>query len=60
MRYRGVSAGFDTYLEHWGRLLKIEDYRKIGRAIREGAEGKCRGRRFAALEGGYHLDFSCV
>ena len=34
----GVSAGFDTYLEDWGGLLKKEDYRKIGKAIREGAE----------------------
>ena len=51
----GVSAGFDTYLEDWGKLLKIEDYQKIGRAVREGAE-MCDGRRFAVLEGGYHPD----
>jgi len=51
----GVSAGFDTYLEDWGGLLKIEDYRKIGKAIREGEE-KYGGRRFAVLEGGYHPD----
>ena len=25
----GVSAGFDTYIEDWGKLLKIDDYRKI-------------------------------
>jgi acetoin utilization deacetylase AcuC-like enzyme len=50
-----VSAGFDTYLQDWGGLLKIEDYRKIGRAIRDGAES-CNGRRFALLEGGYHPD----
>lgn len=49
----GVSAGFDTYIEDWGGLLGIEDYRKIGRLIREGSE-RCRGRRFAVLEGGYH------
>lgn len=49
----GVSAGFDTYLEDWGGLLKLEDYRKIGKAIRQGAE-RCGGRRFAVLEGGYH------
>ena len=56
----GVSAGFDTYLEDWGGLLKIEDYRKIGKAIREGAE-RCGGRRFAVLEGGYHPDLRwCV
>jgi acetoin utilization deacetylase AcuC-like enzyme len=51
----GVSAGFDTYLEDWGKLLKMEDYRKIGKAIREGAE-RCGGRRFAVLQGGYHSD----
>ena len=50
----GVSAGFDTYIEDWGGLLKIEDYRMIGRAIREGSEEKCGGKRFALLEGGYH------
>ncbi|MBN1235228.1 MAG: histone deacetylase family protein [Methanotrichaceae archaeon] len=56
----GVSAGFDTYLEDWGGLLKREDYRKIGKAIREGAE-KCGGRRFAVLEGGYHPDLKwCI
>ncbi len=32
----GVSAGFDTYREGWGKLLKMEDYRKIGKAIRKG------------------------
>lgn len=57
----GVSAGFDTYLEDWGGLLKIEDYRKIGKAIREGAEKSCAGRRFALLEGGYHTDLKwCI
>jgi acetoin utilization deacetylase AcuC-like enzyme len=46
----GVSAGFDTYLEYWGGLLKMEDYRKIGKAVREGAEKVCEGQRFAVLE----------
>jgi acetoin utilization deacetylase AcuC-like enzyme len=56
----GVSAGFDTYLEDWGKLLKIEDYQKIGKAIREGSE-RCSGRRFAVLEGGYHPDLKfCI
>lgn len=54
----GVSAGFDTYIEDWGKLLKIEDYQKIGKAIREGSE-RCGGRRFAVLEGGYHPDLRC-
>ena len=57
----GVSAGFDTYLEDWGGLLKREDYREIGKAIREGAEEECMGRRFALLEGGYHPDLGwCI
>lgn len=51
----GVSAGFDAYVEDWGKLLSAEDYQKIGNIIREGAE-KCGGRRFAVLEGGYHAD----
>ncbi|MCK9440665.1 MAG: histone deacetylase family protein [Methanothrix sp.] len=51
----GVSAGFDTYLEDWGRLLKKEDFRKIGKVIKEGAK-MCDGHRFAVLEGGYHPD----
>jgi acetoin utilization deacetylase AcuC-like enzyme len=56
-----VSAGFDTYVEDWGGLLAIGDYREIGRIIREGAEKKGRGRRFAILEGGYHPDLRlCV
>jgi acetoin utilization deacetylase AcuC-like enzyme len=56
----GVSAGFDTYVEDWGRLLKIEDYQEIGRIIRKGSE-MCGGRRFAVLEGGYHTDLGiCI
>jgi acetoin utilization deacetylase AcuC-like enzyme len=56
----GVSAGFDTYIEDWGRLLSKEDFFKIGRAIKEGSE-ICGGRRFAVLEGGYHSDLKwCI
>ncbi len=51
----GVSAGFDTYIEDWGGLLRTEDYERIGRVIREGSM-KCHGKRFAVLEGGYHPD----
>ncbi len=51
----GVSAGFDTYLEDWGKLLKKEDFCKIGKVIKEGAK-MCDGHRFAVLEGGYHPD----
>ena len=56
----GVSAGFDTYEEDWGGLLRMEDYREIGKMIRKGSES-CGGRRFAILEGGYHPDLRlCV
>lgn len=56
-----VSAGFDTYVEDWGGLLSLEDYREIGRVVKEGAEQKCDGRRFAILEGGYHPNLKhCV
>jgi acetoin utilization deacetylase AcuC-like enzyme len=48
-----VSAGFDTYLEDWGGLLKTEDYEELGRIIRRGSE-RCQRRCFAVLEGGYH------
>ncbi len=51
----GVSAGFDTYVEDWGGLLRTEDYREIGRIIRLGSM-RCGGKRFAVLEGGYHQD----
>jgi acetoin utilization deacetylase AcuC-like enzyme len=51
----GVSAGFDTYIEDWGGLLRTEDYREIGRIMRRGSK-RCGGRRFAVLEGGYHAD----
>ena len=50
-----VSAGFDTYIEDWGNLLRTEDYKEIGKIIRDGSI-KCKGRRFAVLEGGYHPD----
>jgi acetoin utilization deacetylase AcuC-like enzyme len=49
-----VSAGFDRHLEDWGGQLSTEDYRTIGRLIKEAAENNCQGRRFAVLEGGYN------
>jgi acetoin utilization deacetylase AcuC-like enzyme len=56
-----VSAGFDTYIEDWGGLLTFEDYHEIGQIVKEEAENKCSGRRFAILEGGYHEDLRlCV
>lgn len=56
-----ISAGFDTYMEDWGGLLAIKDYKEIGRIIKVWAEKKSDGRRFAILEGGYHPDLRlCV
>ena len=56
----GVSAGFDTYLGDWGKLLKKEDFCRIGKVIKEGAK-MCDGHRFAVLEGGYHPDLKwCI
>ncbi len=49
-----VSAGFDRHLNDWGGLLKTEDYRAIGRLIKEAALRVCEGRRFFVLEGGYN------
>ncbi len=49
-----VSAGFDRHEDDWGGLLKTEDYRAIGKVIKEVAQRKCSGRRFAVLEGGYN------
>jgi len=49
-----VSAGFDRHIEDWGGLLATDDYRTIGRLVKEAAEKNCKGRRFAVLEGGYN------
>ncbi len=49
-----VSAGFDRHREDWGNQLETEDYTEIGKIIKEYAEDKCDGRRFAVLEGGYN------
>jgi len=48
-----VSAGFDRHEQDWGGLLRTENYRTIGKTLKECAVDKCNGRRFAALEGGY-------
>jgi acetoin utilization deacetylase AcuC-like enzyme len=55
----GVSAGFDAYIEDWGGLLSNDDFFNIGRAIQEGADDSCQGRRFAVLEGGYSPHLRC-
>lgn len=49
-----VSAGFDRHEEDWGGTLTTEDYRTIGRQVRETALRVCEGRRFGVLEGGYN------
>ena len=51
----GISAGFDNHEEDWGGTLKTEDYRDMGRMVREKAEHN-RGGCFAVLEGGYNHD----
>lgn len=49
-----VSAGFDRHLEDWGGMLTTDDYRTIGKAVKEAAQKICQERRFAVLEGGYN------
>ena len=49
-----VSAGFDRHEEDWGRALKTDDYRFIGKLVKDASQNICQGRRFALLEGGYN------
>jgi len=49
-----VSAGFDRHKEDWGQMLKTDDYRAIGRLVKDASQNICQGRRFAVLEGGYN------
>jgi acetoin utilization deacetylase AcuC-like enzyme len=49
----GISAGFDNHKEDWGGLLRTEDYRQIGKLVRESAS-RVGGGCFAILEGGYN------
>jgi len=49
----GISAGFDNHEADWGGLLSTDNYREIGRMVRE-ASKKSRGGCFAILEGGYN------
>jgi acetoin utilization deacetylase AcuC-like enzyme len=48
-----VSAGFDNHLLDWGQVLQTEDYRAMGRMVRETAKRMGAGC-FAILEGGYN------
>jgi acetoin utilization deacetylase AcuC-like enzyme len=49
----GVSAGFDNHILDWGQVLHTEDYREIGRMVRETCRRLDIGC-FAVLEGGYN------
>jgi acetoin utilization deacetylase AcuC-like enzyme len=49
----GISAGFDNHEEDWGGVLSTDDYRQIGRLVRETANRTGAGF-FAILEGGYN------
>jgi acetoin utilization deacetylase AcuC-like enzyme len=51
----GISAGFDNHRQDWGGLLMTDDYREIGRMVREAAR-RNGGGCFAVLEGGYNYD----
>lgn len=48
-----VSAGFDSHIEDWGRMLYTEDYQEMGRMVHETAARLGAGA-FALLEGGYN------
>ncbi len=50
-----VSAGFDRFVDDWGRLLRRSDYTSIGKLCKGFSDAKCKGRRFAVLEGGYNF-----
>ena len=49
-----ISAGFDRHELDWGGLLTTEDYRIIGKLVKEYALSVCQGRRYGVLEGGYN------
>lgn len=48
------SAGFDTYEHDWGGLVKTEDFKELGRLLKELSQNACENKRFAILEGGYN------
>jgi acetoin utilization deacetylase AcuC-like enzyme len=52
-----ASAGFDSYEKEVGKKLKRFDYYLIGRLLKKISRRLCSGRRFALLEGGYHLRY---
>ena len=50
-----VSAGFDAYRLDVGHKLSTPDFEALGSLAARAALRLCHGRRFAVLEGGYHL-----
>lgn len=48
-----VSAGFDNHEADWGGLLKTEDYKYMGKLVKETAQ-RNKGGCFGILEGGYN------
>jgi acetoin utilization deacetylase AcuC-like enzyme len=51
-----ASAGFDEYELDWGGKLSIKAYNEIGKLMKDFAQDKCDGRRYALLEGGYYFE----
>jgi len=51
-----ASAGFDQYIEDWGRNLSTQAYKRLGYLMYDFAEERCEGRRFGLLEGGYNFE----
>jgi acetoin utilization deacetylase AcuC-like enzyme len=53
-----LSAGFDAHRADpvGGLCLMEDDYRELGKLIRQAANAHCSGRLVSLLEGGYHLD----
>jgi acetoin utilization deacetylase AcuC-like enzyme len=49
-----ISAGFDRHEDDWGRILRTEDYGRIGELVKAHSLRNCGERRFGLLEGGYN------
>ncbi len=49
-----ISAGFDRHENDWGRMLKTQDYERIGELVKTHSLRTCKGRRYGVLEGGYN------
>lgn len=50
-----ASAGFDQGITDWGGLLSANSYFEIGKMMKNFSISKCKGRRYALLEGGYNF-----